>query len=288
LARCSQSAAVVTARPPQLPLHCLPAPLIPLNCILLLLLCPPAPPSPRLQPTLPCVQSGVGRLARPPLRHCCKRRQRRVWRREHRAAAAEWPQRQRQRPQRQPVPANGRRWSQRGDGKRRRRRPGAAHCQPAVAQCGGGVAGGRYAVRGLGLGGSNAGLPACLGTAPCPPLPTHAHTYTYSAHLPLPMTHRCAALPCPALHTLHCPAGGARRFTQRQVEEVKLVLRLLPIFGATVLYWTIYMQASTGPSWEGGGLRQRLCRRAGPAASAAAGAAPFPPAMLPVSCLIPT
>ncbi|PSC75608.1 NRT1 PTR FAMILY -like [Micractinium conductrix] len=37
-------------------------------------------------------------------------------------------------------------------------------------------------------------------------------------------------------------AGGARRFTVRQVEEVKLVLRLLPIFGATLLYWTIYMQ----------------------------------------------
>lgn len=37
-------------------------------------------------------------------------------------------------------------------------------------------------------------------------------------------------------------AGGARRFTSRQVEEVKLVLRLLPIFGATLLYWTIYMQ----------------------------------------------
>lgn len=42
-------------------------------------------------------------------------------------------------------------------------------------------------------------------------------------------------------HT-HAAAGGARRFTQRQVEEVKLVLRLLPIFATTVLYWTIYMQ----------------------------------------------
>lgn len=37
-------------------------------------------------------------------------------------------------------------------------------------------------------------------------------------------------------------AGGARRFSVRQVEEVKLVLRLLPVFGATLLYWTIYMQ----------------------------------------------
>jgi hypothetical protein len=41
-------------------------------------------------------------------------------------------------------------------------------------------------------------------------------------------------------------AGGARRFTPRQVEEVKLVLRLLPIFATTMLYWTIYMQARRG------------------------------------------
>ncbi|PRW50755.1 NRT1 PTR FAMILY -like [Chlorella sorokiniana] len=37
-------------------------------------------------------------------------------------------------------------------------------------------------------------------------------------------------------------AGGGRRFSQRQVEEVKLVLRLLPVFATTSLYWTIYMQ----------------------------------------------
>lgn len=42
--------------------------------------------------------------------------------------------------------------------------------------------------------------------------------------------------------TLSRCAGGARRFTRRQVEEVKLVLRMLPVFSATILYWTVYMQ----------------------------------------------
>ncbi|KAL6768208.1 NRT1 [Auxenochlorella protothecoides x Auxenochlorella symbiontica] len=36
--------------------------------------------------------------------------------------------------------------------------------------------------------------------------------------------------------------GGVARFTRRQVEEVKLVLRMLPIFVTTILYWTVYMQ----------------------------------------------
>ncbi|KAF5831125.1 POT family-domain-containing protein [Dunaliella salina] len=40
-------------------------------------------------------------------------------------------------------------------------------------------------------------------------------------------------------------AGGLAGYTPKQVEEVKLVLRLLPIFGATVLYWTIYTQMGT-------------------------------------------
>ncbi len=43
-------------------------------------------------------------------------------------------------------------------------------------------------------------------------------------------------------HAVHHCAGGGRRFSQRQVEEVKLVLRLLPVFATTSLYWTIYMQ----------------------------------------------
>jgi len=40
-------------------------------------------------------------------------------------------------------------------------------------------------------------------------------------------------------------AGGLAGYTPKQVEEVKLVLRLLPIFAATVLYWTIYTQMGT-------------------------------------------
>jgi len=34
------------------------------------------------------------------------------------------------------------------------------------------------------------------------------------------------------------PTRGGKTFSARQVEEVKLVLRMLPIFGATILYWT--------------------------------------------------
>ncbi|GAB4818682.1 hypothetical protein N2152v2_005728 [Parachlorella kessleri] len=40
-------------------------------------------------------------------------------------------------------------------------------------------------------------------------------------------------------------AGALPRFTQRQVEEVKLVIRMLPVFFATILYWTIYNQMGT-------------------------------------------
>ncbi|KAL4529317.1 hypothetical protein Ndes2526A_g04111 [Nannochloris sp. 'desiccata'] len=36
--------------------------------------------------------------------------------------------------------------------------------------------------------------------------------------------------------------GGALSFTRQQVEEVKLVIRMLPIFFPTILYWTIYVQ----------------------------------------------
>ena len=60
-------------------------------------------------------------------------------------------------------------------------------------------------------------------------------------------------------------AGGARRFSTRQVEEVKLVLRLLPVFATTALYWTIYMQARRARVPRG--------RRAGRGAPAATGAA---------------
>ena len=36
--------------------------------------------------------------------------------------------------------------------------------------------------------------------------------------------------------------GGVLSFTRQQVEEVKLVIRMLPIFFPTILYWTIYVQ----------------------------------------------
>ena len=33
--------------------------------------------------------------------------------------------------------------------------------------------------------------------------------------------------------------GGLAGYTPKQVEEVKMVLRLLPVFCATVLYWWV-------------------------------------------------
>ena len=34
-------------------------------------------------------------------------------------------------------------------------------------------------------------------------------------------------------------------YSPEQVEEVRLVVRLLPIFFTTILYWTIYAQMGT-------------------------------------------
>ena len=34
--------------------------------------------------------------------------------------------------------------------------------------------------------------------------------------------------------------GGLAGYTPKQVEEVKMVLRLLPVFCATVLYWWVF------------------------------------------------
>ena len=34
-------------------------------------------------------------------------------------------------------------------------------------------------------------------------------------------------------------------YSTEQVEEVRLVLRLLPVFGATILYWSVYAQMGT-------------------------------------------
>jgi peptide/histidine transporter 3/4 len=39
---------------------------------------------------------------------------------------------------------------------------------------------------------------------------------------------------------LHVPG-----YSPEQVEEVRLVVRLLPIFFTTILYWTIYAQMGT-------------------------------------------
>ena len=40
----------------------------------------------------------------------------------------------------------------------------------------------------------------------------------------------------------HSQDGGLAGFTAEQVEEVHAVVRMLPIFFTTVLYWTIYAQ----------------------------------------------
>ena len=39
---------------------------------------------------------------------------------------------------------------------------------------------------------------------------------------------------------LHVPG-----YSPEQVEEVRLVVRLLPIFFTTILYWTVYAQMGT-------------------------------------------
>ena len=38
--------------------------------------------------------------------------------------------------------------------------------------------------------------------------------------------------------------GGVAGFSAEQVEEVRMVIRMLPVFVTTILYWTIYAQAS--------------------------------------------
>lgn len=45
-----------------------------------------------------------------------------------------------------------------------------------------------------------------------------------------------------AAATVGSHVEGGKQFTREQVEEVKLVLRMLPVFFTTILYWTIYMQ----------------------------------------------
>jgi len=40
-------------------------------------------------------------------------------------------------------------------------------------------------------------------------------------------------------------AGRVAGYTAAQVEEVRMVMRMLPIFFTTILFWTIYCQVST-------------------------------------------
>lgn len=43
-------------------------------------------------------------------------------------------------------------------------------------------------------------------------------------------------------------AGAIAGFTMEQVEEVRMVVRMLPIFLTTIFYWTIYSQVHTQAS----------------------------------------
>ena len=79
------------------------------------------------------------------------------------------------------------------------------------------------------------GLPACA-------WPMALLRHGHPALSPRLISRSCACCNFPSNLRWSC-AGGGRRFSQRQVEEVKLVLRLLPVFATTSLYWTIYMQA---------------------------------------------
>ncbi len=48
---------------------------------------------------------------------------------------------------------------------------------------------------------------------------------------------------------MHWPGAGAiAGFTMEQVEEVRMVVRMLPIFLTTIFYWTIYSQVTLRPS----------------------------------------
>lgn len=44
-----------------------------------------------------------------------------------------------------------------------------------------------------------------------------------------------------------------------QVEEVKLVLRLLPVFFSSILYWTIYTQMSAMFVNQGNMMQREVC-----------------------------
>lgn len=52
--------------------------------------------------------------------------------------------------------------------------------------------------------------------------------------------------------------SGARRWSQRQVQEVKLVFRMLPIFFATIFYSTVYVQMGSFFVVQGAYMDRRL------------------------------
>lgn len=47
-----------------------------------------------------------------------------------------------------------------------------------------------------------------------------------------------------SVETIRRSAGGVGGFSAAQVEEVRMVMRMLPIFFTTILFWTIYCQVS--------------------------------------------
>jgi hypothetical protein len=81
---------------------------------------------------------------------------------------------------------------------------------------------------------------------------------------------------CSGLHST--VAGGSMRLERAsttpaptppaQVEEVKMVLRMLPIFFTTMLYWTIYVQMGSMFVQQGSLMDGRVRCRAGPPAAA--------------------
>lgn len=56
----------------------------------------------------------------------------------------------------------------------------------------------------------------------------------------------------------HLVAADNAGYSPRQVEEVKLVLRLLPVFFTTVLYWTIYCQMGSMFVQQGSLMDERV------------------------------
>lgn len=53
-------------------------------------------------------------------------------------------------------------------------------------------------------------------------------------------------MPCDEWHWCGCATGlVVEGYTPEQVEEVRMVVRLLPVFFTTIMYWTVYAQMGT-------------------------------------------